>query len=135
LDTPLGPMLALADDAALVLLEFVDRRGLETELRRLREGASIVPGRTAPIDSIERELAEYFAGAALRSATPSQRPGTPFHRRVWDRLREIEPGQTLSYAGLAAAVGRPSAVRAAAQANGADQLAVISPCHRVINDD
>ena len=131
LDTPLGPMLAIADDAALVLLEFVDRRGLETELRRLREQASIVPGRTAPIDSIERELGEYFAGARHRFETSVQLNGTPFQRSVWEQLRKIAPGDTLAYGKLADAVGRPTAVRA----NGANQLAILIPCHRVIGAD
>lgn len=135
LDTPLGPMLAIADEAALVLLEFVDRRGLETELKRLRVSASIVPGRNAPIDAIERELGDYFDGTSHRFETPIQLHGTPFQRTVWERLRSIEPGRTLSYAGLATAVERPTAVRAVAQANGANQLALIVPCHRVINAD
>jgi len=133
LDGPLGPMFAIADDAALVLLEFVDRRGLETELRKLRERYPIVPGRTAPIDSIERELSEYFAGTRHHFETPLNLHGTPFQRNVWGRLRQIAPGETLSYAELASAIGRPSAVRAAAQANGANQLAIVVPCHRVIN--
>lgn len=135
LDTPLGPMLAVADDASLVLLEFVDRRGLESELKRLRERASIVPGRTAPIESIERELGEYFAGASHDFATSVQLGGTPFQRSVWEQLRRIAPGDTLSYGKLADAVGRPTAVRAVAQANGANQLAIVVPCHRVIGAD
>lgn len=133
LDGPLGPMLAVADDAELVLLEFVDGRGLETELRRLRENYAIVPGRTEPIDSVERELREYFSGARDRFETPLALHGTPFQRSVWEQLRLLAPGETMSYTGLASAVGRPSAVRAVAQANGANQLAIVVPCHRVIN--
>lgn len=135
LDTPLGPMLAIADEAALVLLEFVDRRGLETELKRLRAWASVVPGRNAHIDGIEHELGAYFEGSTHSFETPVQLNGTPFQRSVWEQLRRIEPGRTLSYAGLASAVERPSAVRAVAQANGANQLAIVVPCHRVINAD
>lgn len=135
LDTPLGPMLAIADDAALVLLEFVDRRGLESELKRLREHSSIVPGRTEPLGSIERELGEYFAGSRHHFETPVRLGGTPFQRTVWERLRTIEPGATVSYGELARSVGRPTAVRAVAQANGANQLAIVIPCHRVITAD
>jgi AraC family transcriptional regulator of adaptative response/methylated-DNA-[protein]-cysteine methyltransferase len=135
LDTPLGPMTAVADEHALHLLEYVDRRGLEREIERLRLRlkAGIAPGRTAPIAQIETELAAYFAGRALQFATPLARRGSPFQNAVWDALLTIPPGTTWSYAELARAVGRPRAVRAVAQANGANVFAIVVPCHRVIN--
>jgi AraC family transcriptional regulator of adaptative response/methylated-DNA-[protein]-cysteine methyltransferase len=135
LDTPLGPMTAIADEDALYLLEFVDRRGLEREIERLRvrSKAGIAPGRTAPIVQIERELADYFAGRSLTFETKLARAGSPFQNAVWDALLTIPPGETWSYAELARAVGRPKAVRAAGTANGANQLAIVIPCHRVIN--
>jgi AraC family transcriptional regulator of adaptative response/methylated-DNA-[protein]-cysteine methyltransferase len=135
LDTPLGPMTAVADEHALYLLEFVDRRGLERELERLRHRhrAGIAPGRTAPIAQIEQELAAYFAGRALAFATPLARAGSPFQNAVWDALLTIPPGETWSYSRLAQAIGRPGAVRAAGTANGANQFAIVIPCHRVIN--
>jgi AraC family transcriptional regulator of adaptative response/methylated-DNA-[protein]-cysteine methyltransferase len=135
LDTPLGPMTAVADEHALHLLEFVDRRGLEREIERLRlrQKAGIAPGRTAPIVQIERELAEYFAGRSLAFETPLARAGSPFQNAVWDALLTIPPGETWSYAQLARAVGSPRAVRAVGTANGANQLAIVIPCHRVIN--
>jgi AraC family transcriptional regulator, regulatory protein of adaptative response / methylated-DNA-[protein]-cysteine methyltransferase len=135
LDTPLGPMTAIADEHALHLLEFVDRRGLEREIERLRlkQKAGIAPGRTAPIMQIERELDDYFAGRSLSFRTPLSRSGSQFQNAVWDALLTIPPGATWSYAQLARAVGRPKAVRAAGTANGANQLAIVIPCHRVIN--
>ena len=135
LDTPLGPMTAIADDRALHMLEYVDRRGLEREIERLRirAKAGIAPGRTAPIAQIEAELAAYFAGRSMAFATPLARGGSPFQNSVWDALLAIPPGTTLSYAELARAVGRPRAVRAVAQANGANTFAIVIPCHRVIN--
>ncbi|WP_059041472.1 bifunctional transcriptional activator/DNA repair enzyme AdaA [Paenibacillus rubinfantis] len=135
IDTPLGPMIAIADEEALYLLEFVDRRGLEREVERLRlrTKSAIIPGVTGPIRSIERELALYFEGQLTEFATPLHLLGTPFQQQVWARLRQIPPGETRSYAELAAEVGRPSAFRAVAQANGANQLALVIPCHRVIN--
>lgn len=133
LDSPLGPMLAIADEEALFLLEFVERRGLETELRRLQARAAIVPGRTSVIDRVEGELAEYFAGHRSTFDTPLQTFGSDFQRSVWDELRRIPPGTTISYRELAERVGRPTAFRAVAQANGANQLAVVVPCHRVVN--
>lgn len=137
LDTPLGPMLAIANDEALYLLEFVDRRGLEREIERMRRKtkSAIIPGMTAPIQSIENELKLYFKGDLHQFKTPLYRLGSPFQKRVWEELQKIEPGTTRSYAELAQAIGKPSACRAVAQANGANQLAIIIPCHRVINSD
>jgi AraC family transcriptional regulator, regulatory protein of adaptative response / methylated-DNA-[protein]-cysteine methyltransferase len=135
LDTPLGPMTAIADERALYLLEFVDRRGLEREIERLRQRqkAGIAPGRTAPIVQIEAELKEYFAGRSMTFKTPIARSGSPFQNAVWDALLTIPPGETWSYAELARKVDRPKAMRAAGTANGANQLAIVIPCHRVIN--
>ncbi len=84
LDTPLGPMTAVADERALYLLEFVDRRGLEREIERLRHRhkAGIAPGRTAPIAQIEAELAAYFAGRSMsvRDAARARRLAVPERR-------------------------------------------------------
>lgn len=137
LDTRLGPLLAIADDDALHLLEFVDRRGLEREVERLRLRLklAVIPGRTPVTGSIERELAHYFAGTLIRFQTPLARLGSPFQRAVWVELEKIPPGETRSYSDIAAAMGQPSALRAVAQANGANQLAIVIPCHRVINAD
>lgn len=134
LDTCLGPMLAIADEDALYLLEFVDRRGLEREVERLRQKtqAAIIPGVSPPISWIERELREYFDGTLNAFQTPIRRLGTPFEQRVWDELMKIPPGETRSYADIAQTMGQPSASRAVARANGANPLAIVIPCHRVI---
>lgn len=135
LDTRLGPMVAIADDERLYLLEFVDRRGLEREMERLRVRArsAIIPGRTRPIEQIEQELGLYFEGKLHAFTTPLHLLGTPFQRRVWQELLAIPYGETRSYREIADRVGRPAAYRAVAQANGANQLAIVIPCHRVIN--
>ena len=137
LDTQLGPMLAVADDEALYLLEFVDRRGLERELEQLRSRTKsvIVPGRTPSIHRIEQELNRYFQGELSAFETPVKTFGSPFQKSVWKALREIPYGETRPYADVAVMVERPSAVRAVAQANGANQLALIIPCHRVVRAD
>jgi AraC family transcriptional regulator of adaptative response/methylated-DNA-[protein]-cysteine methyltransferase len=137
LDTPLGPMLAVADEKALHLLEYTDRRGLERQIERLRAGVGggIVPGRTAPIAEIEAELAGYFDGRSTWFATPLARRGSPFEESVWSALVAIPPGQTRSYSELAQTIGRPRAVRAVARANGANPFAIVVPCHRVIGAD
>lgn len=134
LDTPLGPMLAIADENALYLLEFVDRRGLEKEIEHLRKKtkSAILPGKTQPLLSIEKELQLYFKGESKEFKTPLICLGTPFEKKVWEELTKIPPGETRSYAALAKAVGNPTGFRAAARANGANKLAIIIPCHRVI---
>ncbi len=137
LDTPLGPMLAIGDEQTLYLLEFVERRGLEREVERLRQKmkSAVIPGRTKPIDLIEEELKRYFDGKLLEFKTPISEIGSPFQKRVWEELKKIPSGETRSYSEIAIAVGKPSAFRAVAQANGANQLALIIPCHRVINSN
>lgn len=135
IDTPLGPMIAIADEQALYLLEFVDRRGLEREVERLRKKikSAIIPGLTAPIQSIEKELKKYFEGSLIEFKTPLIFLGSPFQKRVWEELKKIPFGETRSYSEIATEMGQPTAFRAVANANGANQFAIIIPCHRVIN--
>ena len=134
IDSPLGPMLAIADEEQLFLLEFVQRRGLERELERLRKkmGAAILPGITAPLSSIEKELEAYFKGTLKNFQTPYIFLGSDFQQRVWHELLKIPYGTTKSYAAQAASMKEPKATRAVANANGANQLAIIIPCHRII---
>lgn len=137
IDTPLGPMLAVADDEALCLLEFVDRRGLEKEIERLRKKTKlpIIPGKSTPAQQMEKELGEYFAGIVQEFKTPLLLMGSLFQKRVWEELQKIPSGETRSYAEIAKAIGKPSAFRAVALANGANQIAIVIPCHRVINSN
>lgn len=137
IDSKLGPMLAIADDDGLYLLEFVDRRGLEREIERLRlkMKAAIIPGMTEPIQSIALELASYFNGTLVTFNTPIHIIGSEFQQLVWAELMRIPYGQTRSYTSQAEAIGKPTACRAVANANGANQLAIIIPCHRIINSD
>lgn len=135
IDTPLGPMIAIADEEALYLLEFVDRRGLEREVERLRNKtkSAIIPGSTPPILSIEKELHDYFSGHLQQFVTPIHFLGSPFQQNVWQALIRIPYGETRSYSQQAEVLGKPTAFRAVANANGANQLAIIVPCHRIIN--
>jgi AraC family transcriptional regulator of adaptative response/methylated-DNA-[protein]-cysteine methyltransferase len=137
IETPLGPMLAVASNAGLALLEFVDRRALETELTNLRRrlGAAIVPGRNDVLTAAERQVAEYFAGARQRFDIPLLQRGSPFDHRVWQLLAAIPYGETRSYREVAVAIGAPAAVRAVGAANGRNQLAIVVPCHRVVGAD
>ena len=135
--TPLGPVVAGATDEGVCLLEFCDRRMLETQLRRLSRhmDAVYLPGGHPLLDAVARELEAYFGGTLERFSIPLQLPGTPFQRGVWDALREIPYGTTTSYGALARSLGRPAAVRAVARANGDNRLAILIPCHRVVRSD
>lgn len=140
IETPLGAMLALADDAGLRVLDFVDRRGLERQITRVRARLKcvIVPGPHRYLDAIERELAKYFAGESWLGqrgqalSVPLAADGTPFQRDVWAELQRIPLGETRSYGRQAASIGKPDAVRAVARANGENFLSLVIPCHRVI---
>jgi AraC family transcriptional regulator of adaptative response/methylated-DNA-[protein]-cysteine methyltransferase len=137
LETPLGPMIAVCDDTHLHLLEFVDRRALPKELAKLRRLVKddIGLGRTQACDQTEAELAAFFAGDRASFSVPLVLHGTPFQREVWRALQEIPAGDTCTYGDLAQALGHPTATRAVARANGANQIALIVPCHRVIGAD
>lgn len=135
--TPIGMMLAVADPMQLHLLEFFERKALPAELKRLQKLArsGIAIGRLPPIDAIESELRAYFAGRSATFRTPMAQPGSPFQQAVWQTLRSIPLGQTRTYTALAHETGRPDALRAVARANGANQLAILVPCHRVLGAD
>lgn len=136
-DTPLGAMIAVADSDRLHLLEFVERDALPAELRRLAKGAGgrIGPGRTAVTDRAEAQIGAYFGGGLTAFDLPLALHGTDFQQQVWRELQRLPAGTTISYAELARRIGRPSAIRAVARANGANQFAVVIPCHRVIGSN
>lgn len=135
--TPLGPMLAAATDDGLCLLEFVDRRMLETQIERLRRhlGAHFVPGPHAITRDTASQLREYFAGRRKSFDLPLVVPGTDFQCEVWRELGTIPFGVTRSYGEQARRIGRPDAVRAVGKANGDNRIAIIVPCHRVLAAD
>ncbi len=135
--TPLGDMIALSSAQHLHLLEFVERKALPRELERLQKTVKgdLGLGRFAPTDQIEAELAAYFSGQSADFNTPIALQGSDFQKQVWRALQDIPAGEIRSYGALAASLGRPSASRAVAQANGANQLAIIIPCHRVMGAD
>jgi len=134
LETPMGRMIAIADDAALYLLEFTNRKNMRRQFDRLRkiQSRAILPGRTEITAQIDAELTAYFAGELAAFETPLATSGTAFQRQTWDALQTIPHGETRSYAQLAEMIGKPSAVRAVASANANNGLALIIPCHRVI---
>ena len=135
--TPLAPMLAAGTESGLCLLEFVDRRMLETQLARVgtQRGAVVVPGSNAVLEQTRHELDEYFAGRRTRFDVPLLLSGSEFQTAAWNALLGIPFGETRSYAQQAALLGRPSAVRAVGRANGDNRIAIVVPCHRVVGAD
>lgn len=135
LRAPLGSLVAGATDEGICLLEFTDRRMLEAQLgavQRLFE-APVVPGSNEHLEKLRGELAKYFAGSLREFSVPLVYPGTPFQRRVWKELLAITYGETRSYEQIAIAIGDPTAVRAVGRANGLNRIAILIPCHRVVN--
>jgi len=118
----------------ICLLEFADRRMIETQLVRLRRllDAEILPGLSDHISDLSEQLTEYFNGTRRTFDVSLLTPGTPFQQLTWGCLRSIPYGETRSYQQQAEAIGRPSAVRAVARANGDNRIAILIPCHRVI---
>jgi AraC family transcriptional regulator of adaptative response/methylated-DNA-[protein]-cysteine methyltransferase len=137
IETPLGPMLAVAGDRGLELLEFVDRRALETELRELRRslGSAIVPGDHPILRQTRNELSEYFDRGRREFTMPLNQRGSEFQLKAWRALCRIPYGDTRSYADMAREVGSPAAVRAIGRVNGQNRIAIVVPCHRVIRSD
>jgi len=135
IDTPIGPMRAIASEAGLVLCEYDDPKRLPAQLQRMRAlfGVDVVPGEHPFLDQTRRELSEYFAATRESFSVPLVLDGTPFQTSVWRALLAIPFGSTTSYDQLATRIGRPGAARAVGRANGDNRMAIIVPCHRVIN--
>lgn len=137
LTTPLGPMFICATEDGVCLLEFVDRKMLETEFKDLQKllKANIIAGENKHSKQAKKEIAEYFAGKRSTFEVAMIAPGTKFQRTVWEKLKTVPYGQTSNYAQMAQNIGRPKAVRAAATANGCNRIAIMIPCHRIIGKD
>ncbi len=137
IETPLGPMFIASTDKGICLLEFVDRRMLETELKDLQRllKAKIITGENQHIYQAKSELNEYFEGFRKSFEIPLDTPGTIFQQQVWDQLLTIPHGTTRSYQEQAMRIGNPKAVRAVASANGHNRVSIVIPCHRVIGKD
>lgn len=137
LTTPLGPMFVCATENGICLLEFTDRRMLETEFADLQKrlNAVILAGENEHTKQLKQELDEYFKGNRTKFDVPLETPGTEFQNEVWAALHEIPSGETRSYQEQADTIGNPKAVRAVARANGMNRIAIVIPCHRVIGKD
>jgi len=125
--SPLGTILAAAEDGALVRLDFEDAKYAP----RVVEGWRHAP-RARLFQDCERQLAEYFAGERQRFDLRLAPRGTPFQERVWEEIARIGYGRTISYAQLAARSGASGSARAAGAATGRNPIAIVIPCHRVV---
>ena len=137
MESPLGPLIAGATGEHLVLLEFTDRRMLEAQIKTIGRlfKRPIVPGDNAILRQARDELKQYFAGELKKFSVPLAYPGSEFQQRVWKGLLSIPYGGTLSYEALAGKVGAPRAQRAVGHTNGLNRIAIVIPCHRVVNKD
>lgn len=135
--TPLGPMFICANDNGICLVEFTDRKMLETEFRDLQKkmDAIILQGENEHIKACKKQLNEYFNGSRKSFDIPLDLPGTPFQQLSWKELQNIPFGATSTYQEMAKKIGKETAVRAMANANGHNRVAIIVPCHRVIAKD
>jgi len=137
IESPVGPLLVGTTGQAICLLEFSDRRMLENQLKTLRRRfrATLVPGKSALVGALRRQLDEYFAGRRREFELPLAHPGTPFQEKVWNALLRIPYGATRSYQDVAREVGHPRTVRAVGTANGMNRICILVPCHRVLNSN
>ncbi|MHA3046185.1 methylated-DNA--[protein]-cysteine S-methyltransferase [Riemerella anatipestifer] len=138
INTPLGEMIAIADDNGIYLLEFTDKKHLDTELKKLYStlnNSNIKEISNLHLETLEKELNLYFNQNLKEFSVPIQLLGTPFQKQVWQTLLKIPYGITKSYLQQAIMMDNPKAVRAVANANSLNKIAIIVPCHRVIGSN
>ena len=135
--TPLGQMLIAASTRGVCLAEFAGTPRMERESRNLERlfQARTEAGGNEHTAQAAQELSAYFRGERQRFTVALDTPGTDFQRQVWAALRDIPYGTISHYQALAATIRQPAAVRAVAAANGANRVAILIPCHRIIGKD
>jgi len=137
IETPLGEMIAGATEEGVCLLEFHDRRILPKEYKDLEKllNTTFEEGENKHLKSVRKQLREYFEGKRKEFTIPLVTPGSPFQQAVWKELLDIPYGSRRSYQEQAKALNSPDSVRAVANANGLNRIAIVIPCHRVIGSD
>jgi AraC family transcriptional regulator of adaptative response/methylated-DNA-[protein]-cysteine methyltransferase len=135
--TRLGPMVVCANDDGICLLEFADRRMLETQLVRIAKlfDAHFRIGINEHVRQLDVEMREYFAGRRRNFEVALVDGATEFQNSVWEQLKTIPLGETSTYQKLAIRLGKPNAVRAVGRANGDNRFTILIPCHRVLGSD
>lgn len=137
IDTELGFLIAAATEKGICMLEFPDYKSLDLELKQLVTAldAPLVEGESPYFDTLREELKQYFNRELREFDIPLDPVGTEFQKEVWLALLKIPYGATSTYAKQSELIGKPSAVRAVANANGKNKISIILPCHRVIGTD
>lgn len=137
IETELGIMIAGAVEEGICLLEFHDRRMLNTEYKDLARyfKTTIEEGENIHFEILRKELTGYFEGSLKEFSVPIIAPGSAFQKSVWQELLNIPYGTTRSYLEQSIALGKPESIRAVANANGMNRISIIIPCHRVIGSD
>ena len=134
MEMDLGEMIVAATDKGICMFEFTDYKLLELEKKQLSAAfnAPLVQGESPHFETLKEQMRQYFEGKRKEFDIPLDLVGTDFQKRVWLSLLQIPYGRTTTYARQAALLGKPSAVRAVANANGRNKVSIILPCHRVI---
>jgi AraC family transcriptional regulator, regulatory protein of adaptative response / methylated-DNA-[protein]-cysteine methyltransferase len=137
IDTPIGLMVAGAVKEGICMLEFTDRKMLNTEYKIIRKylNSDISDGNNDLLNNLRSELSEYFSGRRKEFSVPLIYTGTDFQKSVWNELIRIPYGTTRTYGEQAAKLGNTLSVRAVAGANGMNKISIIVPCHRVIGEN
>ncbi|MEG0188255.1 methylated-DNA--[protein]-cysteine S-methyltransferase [Algoriella sp.] len=135
IQTPLGEMLAIKTEKGLCMLEFLDGKSTEKQVKELESLGDILEKEDDFFEQLETELNDYFEGNLTQFTIPFDFIGTDFQKKVWNELIKIPFGETKSYKEQAIAVGDLLAIRAVANANGKNKIAILVPCHRVIGSD
>ncbi len=135
IESPMGPLIAAATSKGICLLEFSDRRMLDAQFTTLRKifKCPVIPGTNNHIEQLKKELKDYFSGRLKHFIVPLIFPGSEFQQKVWNELLNIPHGKTISYEDMAIKVGVPKGQRAVGHANGLNRIAIVIPCHRVVN--
>ena len=136
-DFPCGEMILGSFDEKLCLCDWADgrrRASIDQRLQRILN-ANFVEGSSDIIEMARQQLNEYFLNQRREFDIPLLFVGTDFQKKVWNELRNIPYGKTVSYGELARRIGMPKAVRAVANANAVNAISIIAPCHRVIGSN
>jgi AraC family transcriptional regulator, regulatory protein of adaptative response / methylated-DNA-[protein]-cysteine methyltransferase len=137
IETPLGEMIAGATRDGICLLEFADRKSLSSQIEEIAAllDTKTEDGSNRHLRTLKKQLKDYFKGKRKEFSLHLVTPGTEFQQSVWKELLKIPYGTTRTYQGQADLLKNPGSVRAVAQANGANKISIIIPCHRVIGSD
>lgn len=137
IETPIGTVVVCASQQGICLLEFADIKDLDKEVKQIakEKQAVVLEGENIHITQLKQELEAYFKGELVEFTISLDLIGTPFQLQVWGGLRAIPYGETRSYKEQSEYLNIPKSIRAVANANGMNRVAIIIPCHRIIGAD